>query len=130
MRQLPRVAAMPMGARGHGRRYLVFCAQGFGDTLEATPLLTELRRLQPDATIDVIVTQQAPRMLLEGISEIVDTCRCGSEDAVDSFFPFWKNGGANATTLLCNAIRQLAGNTTFLLPRFQRRSALRTFTGQ
>jgi ADP-heptose:LPS heptosyltransferase len=64
-------------------RYLVICAQGFGDTLEATPMLAELRRLEPSATIDAVVTQVAPRVLLESLPELVDSV---------VYLPLWEKG--------------------------------------
>jgi heptosyltransferase-2 len=64
-------------------RYLVLCAQGFGDALEATPMIAELRKQRPDATIDVVVTQGAPKLLFESLPELVNSV---------IYLPLWEKG--------------------------------------
>lgn len=64
-------------------RFLVISPQGMGDTLECTPMIAELRRAFPSATIDVLVTQVPPKMLLEAQPKLVD-------DVI--YLPLWERG--------------------------------------
>jgi heptosyltransferase II len=64
-------------------RFLVICAQGFGDALEATPMLHELRALRPKATIDVVVTLKPVLELFEELPQLVNAV---------IYLPLWESG--------------------------------------
>lgn len=75
--------ALPDTAPLGGKRYLVISAQGFGDSLEATPMVAALRHAAPDAVIDVLVTQRPPKQLFEGLPHLVN-------DVI--YLPLWESG--------------------------------------
>ncbi len=65
------------------RRFLIIAPQGLGDALEATPLLSALKRRYPEARIDVAVTRGGPQALFRGLPEYVDQVL---------YLPFWEKG--------------------------------------
>ncbi len=55
---MPHAITLPMHACPHPRRILVIRLRQLGDTLLATPLLRQLRRLYPSAEVDVLCQPQ------------------------------------------------------------------------
>ncbi len=62
---MPNAITLPMHACPHPRRILVIRLRQLGDTLLATPLLRQLRRLYPSAEVDVLCQPQNEVILRE-----------------------------------------------------------------
>ncbi len=62
---------------------MVLCLQGFGDALEATPLVEQLRRNVPDGEIVVVAMRPQVRDLYEALPALADRV---------IYVPYWERG--------------------------------------
>jgi len=76
---------------GRSRRFVVLCLQGFGDALEATPLVAQLRRNVPNAEITVVAMRPQVRELYEALPALADRV---------IYVPYWERGALGATRAL------------------------------
>jgi heptosyltransferase-2 len=86
-------------------RVLLVAPQGLGDCLEATPLLSALKRSSPGVSIDVIVTRGVSRLLFTGLREYVD-------DVI--YLPYWDAGLVQFLFALLRERRGRSYDTAFL----------------
>lgn len=69
------------------RRFVVLCLQGFGDALEATPLVAQLRRGAPEAEIVIVATRPQVRDLYQALPALADQV---------TYVPYWEKGKLRA----------------------------------
>ncbi len=68
-------------------RYVVLCLQGFGDALEATPMVQQLRRSAPAGSIAVVTMRPQVRDLFLALPALADRVL---------YVPYWEKGKAAA----------------------------------
>jgi ADP-heptose:LPS heptosyltransferase len=69
------------------RRFVVLCLQGFGDSLEATPLVEQLHRNVPEAELVVVTMRPQVRDLYRALPHLVDRV---------AYIPYWEKGKVGA----------------------------------
>lgn len=86
-------------------RFLVVAPQGLGDSLEATPIVENLRRAYPSAVIDVLVTRPSSRDLFAGLRGFVDEVL---------YLPYWESGAPAFLRALLRERRRPRYDVAFL----------------
>ena len=92
--------AIMITASGH---CLLIAPQGLGDSLEATPMITALRR--GGASVDVAVLRPGPRELFEALPGVVDRV---------IYLPYWESGLTAFLTALLRTTRRARYEASFL----------------
>jgi ADP-heptose:LPS heptosyltransferase len=87
-----------------GKRYLLLALQGLGDALEATPIGSEIKRLEPSAEIDVVVTRSQPELLFAGLPWVRRV----------TLLPYWDRGARAFFAALLRECRRDAYDALFL----------------
>jgi len=92
--------------RSGNPRFLVLAPQGFGDCIEATPLVHALRTKYERSVIDVVVTQPTSRDLFVGLQAFVDEV---------IYLPYWEHGLAAFALALLKERRRDPYDVSFLV---------------
>jgi len=86
-------------------RFVVLCLQGFGDALEATPLVEQLRKNVPSAEILVVAMRPQVRDLYEALPQLADRV---------VYVPYWERGMAGALGSIVRLPFSTASEASFL----------------
>ena len=86
-------------------RFLLVAPQGLGDSIETTPLLSELKRARPEARVDVVVLRPGPRELFTGLPHLV-------ERVIE--LPYWERGKLAFVKALGSNVRVARYAASFL----------------